>query len=119
LPRQPTKLEELAERAGMTADEYREHLRFEIAVKQEEAEQAWRAELYAAAGLESSFPYGEEGVMDDPNVPPVLARLELLARCAERIGDEAETLEDELAKLVGELTGEPITGASDAPVLRQ
>jgi hypothetical protein len=71
LPPEESRLERLARLAGMTADEYREHLRFEIAVAQEEQEQVWRAQLFAAAGLESGLdPYGEELPMSATLIPP-------------------------------------------------
>jgi hypothetical protein len=44
LPHRPTRLEQLAARAGMTADELRDYLYEQL----ERAEAKWRAELAAA-----------------------------------------------------------------------
>jgi hypothetical protein len=43
-PREESRMERLARLAGLEVDELRDYLRYEIAVRQEEQELAWREE---------------------------------------------------------------------------
>ena len=71
LPHEPTRLEQLAELAGMAADDLRQLWREEIEDARAEAEEQWRVEqqrILAEAFAESALPVAETA--NDPIYHP-------------------------------------------------